>query len=221
MIDFECYFDSEYSITKMSTIEYITDKRFEFTGVGWGVSPNWHPCFQHDARKAILGLQVRYGDNLERVTVCFKNAKFDATILQVKFGIVPPYIVDIDDIARHYDSRMSHRLKDLATMFKLEAKGDTMDFKGRHLIDMSKEEREALAEYCKKDIRIQSRVLEILMQYLTWPEMELPIARHTLQLYLAPRLGFDFKLADELLDNMNGLLDEAMKKVKWVKDYVS
>jgi DNA polymerase len=208
MIDFECYFDVDYSITKMSTIEFITDERFEFTGVGWGDSPNWYACFQHDVPKAIKGLQVRYGDQLERITVVFKNAKFDATILQEKFNIVPPYIVDIDDIARHYDSRMSHSLKDLAIMFKLEAKGDTMQFKGGHLIDMAQDKKDALELYCKGDIRIQARVYEILMDYLTWPEMEIPIARHTLGLYLNPRLSFDFDLANEVLGKMQDLLNE-------------
>ena len=217
MIDFETFFDADYTLSKMSTIEYITDERFEFTGVGWGDSPNWYPCFQHEVSKAVKGLQVRYGDQLERTTVVFKNAKFDATVLQEKFNIVPPYIVDIDDVARHYDSRMSHRLKDLATMFKLEAKGDTMQFKGRHLIDMTQEEKDALEVYCKGDIRIQARVFEILMKFLTWPEMEIPIARHTLGLYLNPRLSFDFDLAEDLLSKMEALLEEIVAPSKETK----
>lgn len=210
MVDFESFFSAEYSLTKMSTIEYIMDKRFEFTGVGWGASPNWAACFQHDVAKAIAGLQARYGKNLERVTVVFKNAKFDATVLVEKFGVECPYIIDIDDIARHYDSKMSHSLAELCILFKVGEKGDTMQFKGLHLADMDQEQLDALMEYCKNDIRKQARVFEILMEYLTWPEMEIPIARHTLGLYLNPRLHFNFKLGEELLGKMTALLEEIL-----------
>ena len=208
MVDFETYFDKDYTLTKMSTIEYIMDKRFEFTGVGWGVSPNWYARFAWDVQGAIKELQVRYGENFERVTVVFKNAKFDATVLVEKFGIECPYTIDIDDIARHYDSKMSHRLADLCILFGVGEKGDTMQFKGLRLGDMTHEQRDALKQYCKNDIRKQAKVFEVLMKYLTWPEMEIPIAHHTLMLYLNPRLHLDFKLAEDLLGEMETLLEE-------------
>jgi DNA polymerase len=208
MIDFESYFDTEYSLTKVSTIEYIVDKRFEFTGVGWAVSPNFHACFSHDVKGAIKGLQTRYGDNLERITCSFKNARFDATVLQERFNIIPPYIVDIDDLARHYDSKMRHNLASLCEHFKIGSKGDTMQFKGLHLKDMTPDVKEKLEEYCLNDINKQCKLFKILMDFLTWPELELPLARHTLGLYLEPKLQFDFALADELLPNMEVILND-------------
>lgn len=211
MIDFENYFDVEYSLTKMSTIEYITDPRFEFTGVGWAVAPNFHACFSHNVESAIHNLQVRYGKNLERATVLCANATYDMTVLQVKFGIVPPYVVDIQDLARHFDSRMSHSVADLAKYFKLEAKGDTKQFKGLHLADMSDVQLHNLQEYCKLDVKLQSKLFVLLMAKLTWPEMELPIARHTLGLYLNPRFNFDFTLAEETLGKMEELLGEIIE----------
>jgi DNA polymerase len=207
MVDFETFFDTEYALTKMSTIEYITDKRFEFTGVGHAVSPNFHACFSHDVVGAIMGLQTRYGDNLERITCSFKNARFDATILQEKFGIVPPYIVDVDDLARHYDSKMRHDLATMCTMFKIGSKGDTMQFKGLRLKDMTPDVKEKLEEYCKNDINKQCKLFKILMELLTCPELELPLARHTLGLYLEPKLHFDFSLAAEVFPKMEEILD--------------
>lgn len=208
VIDFEAYFDQDYSLSKMSTIEYIVDTRFEFTGVGWSVSPNFIAGFSHSVEDTIKGFQTRYGKNLEGITVVIQNARYDATVLQERLDIVPPYIVDTVDLARHYDSRMSHALKDLAKMFKLEAKGDTMDFKGLHLRDMTPEQREALKQYCKTDVRITSKLFVLLMELLTWPEVELPIARHTLGLYLTPKLNFDFQLGAEIFADMEKLLDD-------------
>jgi len=207
MIDFENYFDKTYSLTKMSTIEYITDKQFEFTGVGHAVSPNFHACFSHDVTGAIKGLQTRYGANLERITCSFKNARYDATVLQEVFNIIPPYIVDVDDLARHYDSKMRHNLAALCEHFKIGHKGDTMQFIGLHLKDMTPDVKEKLEEYCMNDIRKQCKLFDILMEYLTWPELELPLARHTLGLYLEPKLQFDFSLADEVFPKMEAILD--------------
>lgn len=208
VLDFENFFDGDYSLSKMSTIEYIVDSRFEFTGVGWSVSPNFIAGFSHSVEDTIKGFQTRYGKNLEGITVVIQNARYDATVLQERLDIVPPYIVDTVDLARHYDSRMSHSLKDLAKMFKLEAKGDTMDFKGLHLKDMTPEQLEALKQYCKTDINIISKLFVQLMELLTWPEVELPIARHTLGLYLTPRLNFDFQLGTEIFSEMEKLLDD-------------
>ena len=33
-LDFETYYDTEYSLGKLSTIEYIVDERFELSGLG-------------------------------------------------------------------------------------------------------------------------------------------------------------------------------------------
>jgi DNA polymerase len=211
MIDFENYFDTEYSLTKMSTIEYITDKRFEFTGVGHAVSPNFHACFSHNVAGAIKGLQVRYGDNLERITCSFKNARYDATVLQEIFNIIPPYIVDVDDLARHYDSKMRHDLAALCVLFKIGEKGDTLQFKGLHLKDMTPDVKENLEEYCKNDINKQCKLFKILMDLLTWPELELPLARHTLGLYLEPKLQLDFALASSVFADMEVILKDIIE----------
>lgn len=32
ILDFETYYDKEYTLSKMSTVEYVCDRRFEFTG---------------------------------------------------------------------------------------------------------------------------------------------------------------------------------------------
>ena len=211
VLDFENFFDSDYSLTKMSTIEYIVDPRFEFTGVGWAVSPNFHAVFSHSVDSAIRGLQTRYGQNLEQITVVVANGRYDITVLKEKFDIEPPYIVDILDLARHFDSRMSHSVADLAKLFKLENKGDTSQFKGLHLKDMDEVKLRNLAEYCKLDIRIEAKLFKLLMEKLTWPEIELPVARHTLGLYLNPLFNFDFVNSAEVLEKMETLLAEVIE----------
>ena len=134
VIDFESYYDTEYSLSKMSTIEYVMDSRFELTGCGFKLNDNpEYFIFGDEIEEETRKMCDLWGQNLEGVTIIMQNARFDALVLQQKFDIRPPYIIDTKDLARHYDARMSHRLKDLAKMFKLEAKGDTTQFKGKSL----------------------------------------------------------------------------------------
>ena len=219
VIDFESYFDKDYTLTKISTIEYIMDDRFEFTGVGHAQSPGYVPRFSPFASDRVRALRCTWGDNLEGATIVVKNAKFDITILVEKFGINPPYIVDIDDLLRNYDARMSHRLKDVTELFGLENKGDTMQFKGLHWEDMTREQKTNLELYCNNDVALEARLFEILLPKVTTPEIELPLARHNLNLYLKPKLKFNFFKAIELEMAMGGLLDEILEKVSWVREY--
>ena len=159
VIDFETYFDTHYTLSKLSTIEYIRHRMFEFTGVGlgWlnGNVPEFHPA--PSVPLVIKDLQDNCGPNLEQATVVVKNAKFDIVILQTKFGIVPEHIIDIDDLLRHYDTRMSHKMKDVAPMFGLQAKGDTQQFKGLHYEEMDRGTKENLRSYCINDIDMINR----------------------------------------------------------------
>ena len=77
LIDFESYFDTEYSLTKMSTIEYITDERFAFTGVGYADTNTFSefipPKFTPGVESRIKILQGMYGENFEECVVVAKN----------------------------------------------------------------------------------------------------------------------------------------------------
>ena len=225
VLDFETFFSQEYSLTKTSTIEYICDPRFEFTGIGIADSPGFSPRFVPFPEQMIKVLQERHGENLENVTLVVKNAKFDVTILVEKFSINPPFLVDIDDLARHWDSRISHRLKDLAKLFGLDPKGDTMKFKGLHWKDMTPEQKFALENYCCRDVELEAILLKKLLPLMSTPEIELPLARHNLNLYLKPRLILNSFKAIELDMSMSeilaGIIEPTGRTVKEIGGTIS
>lgn len=218
VLDFETYFDKDYSLKKMSIMEYIQDKRFDFTGLGVQV-PSGKTLFaeKFGVRQLILDLEQLYGNQFRNVTVVVKNARFDIQILKEICYIVPPYIIDIEDLSRFYDSRMRHDLKTLAKTFKLPAKGDTMQFKGLHYEDMSAEQKKALREYCLGDVDLESQLFELLLPYMSNPKFELWLARHTLDLTLNPVVDFDFALAKQLKEEMQTELDVCLNKVQWIE----
>lgn len=221
IIDFESYYDSDFSLSKMSTIEYICDPQFDFTGMGYGFGDRIYFIPKPDLKQCVEGLQLYYGNNLEQVTVIAKNCKFDIAILAVKFGIIPPFVIDIDDLLRHYDARMSHRMKDVTSMFGLKPKGKTVKFKGLHYEDMDDETKAALAEYCINDVEIESSLFSILIPLMSNPVVEIPVARHTLDLYLRPRFAFDFDKAKKLKATMTLTLMEIAQRTGYDKKWLS
>lgn len=221
VIDFETYFDQEYSPGKMSTIEYICDDQFDFTGMGYGFGDQIYFIPKPELNVCMKGLQQYYGQQFEEVTIVAKNCKFDMTVLAVKFGIIPSYIIDIDDLLRHYDARMSHKMKDVTSMFGLQPKGDTLQFKGLHYEDMDQIQKKALRSYSINDIEIEVGLFKILLPLLTNPTVEIPIARHTLDLYLRPSFKFDFKKARYLTASMHLALLEMADVTGYTKKELS
>jgi hypothetical protein len=83
-IDFETYYDREFSLSKITTEEYVRDRRFEVIGVGvkvdggetewfsgteaqtkfWLGKFKWEriagACSQHDVRRSNHGMAVRH-----------------------------------------------------------------------------------------------------------------------------------------------------------------
>lgn len=207
VLDFETYFDKEYSLSKIQPWPYITDPRFEFTGLA-AYQPGKSPMFF--APDDIARRLQKLHDNTNRfedVVVVMQNAQFDATILAAKFGYYPRFIVDTKHLAAHLDARGSKKLKDLAPSFGLVAKGDTTQFSGQHWASMSQDERTALIEYAENDVTLEAQLFELLLPKLTCPEMELPIACHTIGLYTRPKIKFNFWLAARLQYKMRSKFD--------------
>jgi len=224
LLDFETYFDSEYHLGKgkkaLSIVEYVTDGRFRFTGLGVQFNDNESrfisgPYVPYMIRR----LQEKFGKALHNCTLVAKNNKFDCLILVEKFNIFPPYTIDIEDLSRYYDSRMSQKLNDLCKLFKLPAKGDTKQFKGLYWETMTPEQRQAMKEYCLGDIKNEKSLLEILLSMVDNPGVELDLARHTLNLYLRPILNLDIEQATQIAADMDKVLSEDLAKVPWVLKY--
>lgn len=221
ILDFETFFDKDYSIAKMSTWAYVTDDRFETIGCGFKFScadpaDPYPPYFvwADDLQHFFEGNQKCYGPHLENITVVIQNVQFDALVLQEHYKIIPKYMIDLKHLDAHFDSRRSHKLKDMAKREKLPLKGGTMQFSGVPFNGTTNRDWfDKMQEYCINDVEDEYALFEKLLPYLTEPEIELKIARHTIDLYLKPRLSFDFELADELVEGMQKYITEASEKV--------
>ena len=218
VLDFESYFDQDYGFEKLSTVEYVMDDRWETLGFGFQVmnDPEWYDepmMVDHTEVESMMHyFQECFGKDLEGVTFVAKNCKFDAMVMLRKYGICPRYVVDIDDLLRHYDARMKHGMAHAAPMFGLQAKGDTKLFKGKHWSDIAGDPElyTKFKEYTLNDVDIECKLLKILLPEISNAAIELKAAQHTLMLFLKPEITFDFDLAEHLKSEMTKTVEKAI-----------
>ena len=87
-LDFETYYAKDFSLTRMTTEEYIRHPRFEVIGVAMKIDEDETQWFSgtHEEIKAWLN-QVDWGTS----AVLCHNTQFDGGILSFIFDIVPAY----------------------------------------------------------------------------------------------------------------------------------
>lgn len=122
VLDFETYYDQDYSLRKMTPVEYINDPRFEVIGCAVKEGDGRAFWVTHDELKVYLrGLP-------ERVTIISHNALFDMCILSWVYDYVPTIMIDTLGMARAW---LGHKLRSLsldslAKHLELGVKGGTV-----------------------------------------------------------------------------------------------
>lgn len=194
----------------MTVPEYVADTRFVVLCLA-----TFGSCGQPSANTGESVRQVLAAIDWTNVTVSFHNAKFDAYILAQRYHIHPRYIVDTLDIARAWNPTGSHKLKDLASEFKLAAKGNTLDFMGQTVATPE------LCRYAENDVRIQWEIFKLLVPKLSSPATELKAAQSILELSTQPSLHCDVKLGKLLADNMVKETATIVKNTKLTQEEIS
>ena len=186
-IDFETRWDKkDYTLSKMTTEEYIRDERFKAFGVcvheyGSGDSIEW---FSGPEIPELVS-SIDWG----RTAVLAHNAQFDVSILDWVYGARPCFIFDTLSMARALRGvEVGNSLAKLAQDFGLPPKGQAVHSTDG-LIDLSPEIEAELAEYCKHDVYLCEEILTRLAQ--RYPVSELRLIDMTLKMYTRPVLELD------------------------------
>ena len=122
VLDFETYYDNDFSLRKMTPVEYIKDPRFEV--IGCAVKEGDAPAFwltDQELRAYLKKLP-------EKVAIVSHNALFDMCICSFHYGYVPYMMIDTLGMARAW---LGHKLKSLALSsvamhLGIGVKGDTV-----------------------------------------------------------------------------------------------
>lgn len=121
-IDFETYYDKEYSLSKITTEEYVRGDKFEVIGVGIKVN-NEETEWASGTHEQIQQWLKKYF-NWSESFVLAHNALFDGAILSWRFGINPRGWLDTLCMGRAlHGVEVGGSLKALAERYGIGQKG--------------------------------------------------------------------------------------------------
>lgn len=188
-LDFETYYDKDYSLSKITTEEYIRDPRFQVVGVGVKVNdaePAWFSG-THGKIKEFLA-QFNWANS----AVLAHNMMFDGAIMSWRFGIRPKALFDTLCMARAiHGVEKSASLKALAENYEVGEKGtEVLDAKGKRRSDFAPEELSAYGRYCVNDVDLTYRIFNIMLSR-GFPKSELKLIDLTLRMFTEPTLELD------------------------------
>jgi DNA polymerase len=187
-LDFETYYDREYSLSKMTTEEYLNDPRFEV--IGFGAKDGDGQRVWYSGSDEYIAEKIKthnWGD----VGVICHNTRFDGSILAWKYGIKPYKYFDTLSMARPFHSvDVGLSLGKLARHYGIGEKGTEVGQAiGKRRKDFSPSELRQYGEYCKHDCELTWRLFNILAEKL--PGKELSLIDLTLRMYIEPHLLLD------------------------------
>lgn len=189
-LDFETYYDAGYSLSKMTTEEYIRDVRFETIGVSAKRGDGPTTWFSGTDRE-IEDWLWDYCD--WSITACVShNMMFDGAILGWRYGIHPKALMCTLSMSRgHIGPYQRHALAALADRYKLKAKGTAVhNAKGKRRLDFTRSEMAEYADYCMHDTNLCYQLLNIMLGE-GFPPAEMKLIDMTLRMFTQPTLELD------------------------------
>jgi DNA polymerase len=208
-------YSKEYSLKRMTTEEYIRDKRFETIGVAIKVDEQEARWISGTCEE--LKSHLMQYDWANSAVLCH-NMMFDGAILSWKFGILPHIYFDTLCMSRAvHGVDVGGSLAFLVEKYELGAKGKEVDdAMGKYITGFTLSELEQYGRYCVNDVELTKKLFDILSK--DFPLHELKLIDMTLRMYTNPVLGVDDALLMERLDEVRSeksvLLQSLMEKLE-------
>ena len=214
-LDFETYYDKDYSLSKITTEEYVRDPRFQVIGVGVKVNDGKTKWFTgpHGYIKQELA-EYDWANS----AVLAHNMMFDGAIMSWRFNIRPKVLFDTLCMARAiHGVEKSASLKALAENYAVGEKGtEVLDAKGKRRNDFTPAELGAYSRYCVNDVELTYDIFTIMMSR-GFPKSELKLIDLTLRMFTEPTIGLDRERLETHLEKTQ-LMKEDLLKSAGVED---
>lgn len=204
VLDWETYYSKDFSLSKLTTEEYIRSPEFEVIGVSVKLDDEPAVWCTGDDLEIFAFLQKFPWDKSLAVA---HNAMFDMAILSWKYGIKPLALGDTLSMARAlHGSELSMSLKALAEHYKLQAKGEeVVAAMGMRRADFSPHGLKTYGAYCINDTEITRHLFDLMSKGFRvpfgddikqlnrpgFPRSEMRLIDQTLRMFTEPVLGLD------------------------------
>jgi len=198
-LDFETYYSKEFSLTKVTTEEYVRDPQFEVIGVSVQVNdgqPVWHSGSSHDLHQFLA--QFDWANSLALA----HNAVFDGAILHWVYGLSPKGWLDTLSMGRAlHGTEVGGSLKVLAAHYGVGVKGVEVDNAlGMRRQDFGPEQLGRYGEYCMNDTSITYALFKAMA--VDFPPIELRLIDLTVRMFTEPVLQLNKSLLEDHLSKV-------------------
>jgi len=214
-IDFETYYDRAFSLSKMTTEEYIRDPLFETIGVAVKVGDGETQWFSGPKTQIKRWLdQFDWGNSV----AIAHNAMFDMAILNWHFDIRPKRIADTLSMLRALDGPdAGNSLAKAAERYGLGVKGtEVVNALGKGRLDFTKEELGRYGDYCINDVDLTYDLFHKLLPM--FPLVELKLVDLTIRMFTEPVLELDASALTEHLKDVQRKKNDLLGKALISKD---
>jgi DNA polymerase len=196
-IDFETYYDKDYSLSKMTTEQYVRSSLFEVIGVG--VKVNDYPTDWYSGDNP--GKFLNSLDYSKRAILCH-NTAFDGAILSWHFGIKPRLWLDTLSMARPlHNITVGGSLAKLVSYYGLGKKGDeVVAALGKRKADFTEADLAQYGRYCINDVDLTYALWNKMK--VGFPSGELLVIDQTLRMYTEPTIELDVPLLEKHLEEV-------------------
>ena len=211
-IDYETFYGPDYTLSSMTTEDYIRDPRFEVILVSVQVNKGDAQWFSGTMKQTGEWLsQFKLSQN----ALLAHNMSFDGLILQHHFGIIPALYLDTRLMAqakfKPYTGSASLKACMAYAGLGLEKGDEVHNMFGRSRASLSREELEKYAGYCCNDVICTSALFSYLAS--DYPREELKVIDLTLRMYLEPVFELDTKVLAEHLQEVTAKKEALLQRV--------
>lgn len=199
-IDIETYYSKDFSLSKITTEEYVRSDQFEV--IGLAVKRNEEETVwlsgTHEQIKEYLHAEY---DWKNAMVVCH-NTMFDGAILGWRFNINPRAWADTLCMGRAlHGIEVGGSLKAMAERYNLGVKGtEVLNALGKRRKDFSDDELSRYGDYCINDVELTYGLFHAMAK--TFPKQELKLIDLTLRMFIEPVLELDLNLLEQHLDEV-------------------
>lgn len=199
-IDFETYYDSQYSLSKISIEEYVRSPQFETIGAAIQM-PDWTDPIWFAGKDAGFFL-MSHADLIKNYALLAHNMAFDGAIAAWRYGIHPKLYLDTMGMAQpHFGFTSGVSLSSLSKTLQVGEKGLEINLAlGKRLASFTPSELAAYGAYCVNDTVLCKRIFEKLLP-LT-PPLELAMIDAALRCFIDPRIELDKEMLQEYYDQV-------------------
>ena len=185
-LDFETYYDNEYTLKKMTTFEYITDPRFEVLAVS----------LKHASRPTVWLEEPQFRRFAERadwskLAVLAHHTHYESLVLSRHYGVQRAgFWFDTLSMDRALRKTADHDLDSVAQHWANVPKGASIEWtKGKHRKDFTAEEWVEFRKYGTNDSDITYAAFLEMVRY--FPRRELKVIDLIVRMYAEPQVLVD------------------------------